>query len=148
MSDSRLAALVLALALPVCGPAPAAAGERVAGPVEARVVRVIDGDSFVAEAHVWPGHRITVTVRLRGIDAPELRARCAAERRAAERARAALAGLIGDGPVRLRAIGGGKYFGRVVADVTTADGNDVAQHLLARALAAAYDGGRRRAVVC
>ena len=46
----------------------------------AEVLRVIDGDTFEARVHVWPGIDITTRVRLRGIDAPELGgARCAEE---------------------------------------------------------------------
>src|SRR5690348_13647193 len=59
-----------------------------AHPVE--VLRVIDGDTFEARVHLWPGLTATTRVRLRGIDAPELRARCAEERSRAEAAREAL----------------------------------------------------------
>jgi endonuclease YncB( thermonuclease family) len=43
----------------------------------ADVIRILDGDTFEARARVWPGLDITTKVRLRGIDAPEMRARCA-----------------------------------------------------------------------
>jgi len=124
---------------------PAAAADVVPGPVEAKVLRVIDGDTFVAEALVWPGHNVTVAVRIRGIDAPEMRSRCAAEKKAARQARAALSRLIGDGPVSISAIRGGKYYGRVLADVTDARGRQVAAKMLHLGLARAYDGGRREA---
>jgi endonuclease YncB( thermonuclease family) len=133
---------LLAAAILVCA-AFAAAAEIVSGPVEARVVRVIDGDTFVAEARIWPGQSVRVSVRIRGIDAPEMRSRCAAEKRAAARARGALATLLGDGLVLLSNIGGGKYYGRVLADVAVVDGRDVAPALIADAVARAYDGGRR-----
>jgi hypothetical protein len=42
----------------------------------AEVVHVIDGDTFEARVAVWPGIEIKTRVRLRGIDAPELHARC------------------------------------------------------------------------
>jgi endonuclease YncB( thermonuclease family) len=45
----------------------------------ARVVRVIDGDTFEARVRVRPGLEVTTRVRLRRIDAPELHARCASE---------------------------------------------------------------------
>lgn len=136
----RAAVLPIAL-IPCAGPAMAA--EIVAGPVEARVLRVIDGDSFIAEAHVWPGHTVTVSVRIRGIDAPELRSRCDAEREAARRARAALEEMLAAGPVDMTNIGGGKYYGRVIADVTAHDGRAVAHVLIAAAHARPYAGGRR-----
>lgn len=117
---------------------PAAGGDIVAGPVETRVVRVVDGDTFVAEAMVWPRHWVRVTVRIRGIDAPELRSRCAAERTAAERAREALSHLLGDGPVAVGNIGGDKYYGRVLADVTGAGGRAVGPAMLGLGAARAY----------
>ncbi|MEZ5840060.1 MAG: thermonuclease family protein [Hyphomicrobiales bacterium] len=94
-------------------------------------------------ARVWIGEEIHVLVRLRGIDAPELKGRCKAEREAARRASNLLARLLGDGPLTLSDIGGGKYFGRVLADVTTTDGRDPAARLLAAGLARPYAGGRR-----
>ena len=124
----------------LCGPATA---ETMPGPVEARVLRVLDGDTFVAEAKVWPGHAVRVSVRIRGIDAPEMRSRCAAEKRAAKRARAALERLIGGSPVSVSNIGGGKYYGRVLADVANAGGQALGPALMAGALVRAYEGGRR-----
>jgi endonuclease YncB( thermonuclease family) len=133
---------ILCLSLLVCT---ASASEMIPGPVEARVLRVIDGDSFVAEAHVWPGHIVTVSVRIRGIDAPEMRSRCEAERRAAIRSRDTLEVMIGAGPVAMTNIGGGKYYGRVLADITTPDGRAVAEAMIADNEARAYSGGKRAA---
>jgi len=124
---------------------PVAAAETFPGPVEARVLRVIDGDTFVAEALVWPGHSVRVAVRIRGIDAPEIRSRCPAEKKAARRSRAALSRLIGEGPVSISAIGGGKYYGRVLADVADARGHAVAVKMLRLGMARPYFGGRREA---
>lgn len=132
----------LLLMFPFLLAAPAGA-EIVRGPVEARVLRVIDGDTFMAEALVWPGHTVRVGVRIRGIDAPEMRTRCEAEKRAAMRARAALERLIGERPVTVSNIGGGKYYGRVLADVANADGEPIAPALLGLAVVRAYDGGAR-----
>ena len=42
------------------------------------VIRTIDGDTFEARVHLSPGLEPTTRVRLRGIDAPELKAACAA----------------------------------------------------------------------
>lgn len=134
-----LFAVVLAFARSAMG------GERVvAGPVAARVISVVDGDTIRVAAMVWPGHEISVSVRIRGIDAPEKNGRCEAERRAAERARAALEDMVGVGAVRLSSIGGGKYYGRVLADVEAADGTAVAGALLSRDLVRPYGGGRRQ----
>jgi micrococcal nuclease len=124
---------------------PASAAKLFRGPVEATVVEVLDGDTFLAEALVWPGHTVRVNVRIRGIDAPEMKARCDAEHTAAERARQALASLFGENPIAISNISGAKYYGRVLADVTTADGQGVASVLLGEKLVRPYDGGRREA---
>jgi len=132
------AALVLLLAAPAAG----AREDVLRGPIGADVVRVIDGDTFVADAHVWPGQTIRVSVRIRGIDAPELHSRCGRERAAAERSRQALEAMLAASPIEITNIGGGKYYGRVLADVA-AGGRPVADALLARELARAYHGGHR-----
>jgi micrococcal nuclease len=117
--------------------------ELVAGPVEARVLRVIDGDTFEAEALVWPGHRVRVAVRIRGVDAPELRSRCVAERHAGAHAKDALERLIGGRIVTISQVGGGKYYGRVLADATNAEGLPIADTLLKRGVVRPYGGGKR-----
>src|SRR5262245_27435236 len=72
-------------------------GRPMVGAYAADLMRVIDGDTFEARVHVWPGLDLTTKVRLRGIDAPEMSARCAAERRKAEDARAALSDILAQG---------------------------------------------------
>lgn len=139
-----LSAPAAAIAASIVAAGPASAGERfLRGPVEARVISVIDGDTIRAAAFVWPGHEVTVSVRIRGIDAPEMKSRCEAERRAAERAKSALEDMVGLAAVRLRDIGGGKYYGRVLADVEAADGTAVGAALFALELVRPYRGGRR-----
>lgn len=109
----------------------------------AQVLRIIDGDTFEARVNIWPGMEVTTRVRLRGIDAPEMHARCDAERGQALAARDALAQLLGEGAVGVDRIGQDKYGGRVDADVSTARTPDVAAALLARGLVRRYGGGRR-----
>lgn len=122
---------------------PARATERLAGPVEAEVLRVVDGDTLVARARIWLGQTVETHVRLAGIDAPELRGKCAAERERARAAREALAHLVGGGPVTLSGIESDKFGGRVLARVSTADAQDVAAALVAGGHVRAYSGGRR-----
>lgn len=136
--------LSLALATAPVMAEPDAPPRRIAGPVEARVIKVRDGDTVEVAAHVWPMQAVHVAVRLRGVDAPELRGDCAREIAAAEAARDRLAALIGTEPVRLTTIEGDKYFGRVVADLSTAAEPNIAARLLAEGLVDPYDGGRRR----
>jgi micrococcal nuclease len=114
------------------------------GPVSAIVESVLDGDTFRAQALVWPGHTVTVNIRIRGIDAPEIKSRCRHERDAAHRARDALARMIGDAPVSISNISGAKYYGRVLADVASSDGRSLATGLIDQALVRAYRGGKRK----
>jgi len=132
-----------AVLLLVAGSVPSLAAQTLAGPYTATVERVIDGDTLAVRVPVWIGQELRVLVRVRGIDAPERKSRCAAERQLAKRASTYLAAMISGGPVRLSAISGGKYFGRVLADVTTADGDDVARRLLGRELVRPYRGKAR-----
>lgn len=136
---------IIGFAILVATSLPGAAADMLPGPVEARVLRVIDGDTFMAEALVWPGHSVKVAVRIRGIDAPEMRSRCAAEKQAARRSRAVLSRLIGNGPVHITAIGGGKYYGRVLADVADSQGRAVGKKMLRLGMARPYQGGKREA---
>jgi len=107
------------------------------------VVRVIDGDTFEARVHLWPGLEMTTRVRLRGIDAPEMKSGCAEEFRMAEAATEALRALLANGEVTIFNIGPDKYNGRVVADASTRQIQSVSSALLGSGHARAYQGGRR-----
>ncbi len=120
------------------------AGEVLPGPVPARVVRIIDGDTVIVRARIWLGQEVEIRVRLKGIDAPEANGRCADERELAKRAANFVRRRLDGGAVRLTHIEYGKYAGRVVARLLTQDGEDIAAALLQAGLARAYDGRRRR----
>lgn len=107
------------------------------------VLRTIDGDTFEARVHLSPGLEPTTRVRLRGVDAPELKAACPGELQLAEAAGAALRGLLGEGGVAIYNIGPDKYSGRVVADVATRRTDNVSAALLTAGHARAYRGGHR-----
>jgi endonuclease YncB( thermonuclease family) len=123
---------------------PATAAPARGGTHPADVLRVIDGDTFEARVHLWPGLDVTTKIRLRGIDAPELKARCPAERAMAEAARDALADMLAEGAVGISAVTPDKYGGRVVADAATRSVGSVSAELQAQGLARSYGGGRRR----
>jgi endonuclease YncB( thermonuclease family) len=107
------------------------------------VLRVIDGDTFEARVRVWPGLDVDTKVRLRGVDAAELHARCADELAKAQAARTALEAILADGGVAVSRIGIDKYGGRVDAAVSTRTIADVSAALLDGGFARSYDGGRR-----
>jgi endonuclease YncB( thermonuclease family) len=86
---------------------------------------------------------MTTKVRLRGIDAPEMKARCVGERTKAEAARAGLSDILTQGALTLLRVDLDKYGGRVLADAATLHTSDVASALRARGLVRTYAGGRR-----
>jgi endonuclease YncB( thermonuclease family) len=111
--------------------------------VQARVLKVIDGDTIVVRARIWLGQDVETRVRLAGVDAPELRGACLRERALAQAARKRIAEMIDGAVVKLNDIRQDKFGGRVVADVRTVAGDDLAALLIAHGLARAYDGGTR-----
>lgn len=123
-----LAAAVLSLLISLT-PGASRAEEVLAGPIEARLLRVIDGDTLLVRARVWLDIEVVTRVRLRDVNAPELRARSGEERARAEAARAFVASLAEGASLRLSEIGQDKYGGRVVARVSV-DGADLGAALL------------------
>lgn len=117
----------------VMGVAGVGAGELLKGPIPARVIRVIDGDTLLIRARIWLGQEVETRLRLANVDTPELKGRCAQERELAIAARRFVIRKVGDGPVILRDIQFGKFAGRVVARLATESGEDVRP----------YRGGRR-----
>ncbi|MCU7877149.1 MAG: thermonuclease family protein [Candidatus Thiodiazotropha sp. (ex Lucinoma borealis)] len=107
------------------------------------VVSVYDADTFRVNIQGWPpvvGHN--VPIRVSGIDAPEVRARCHQEKVLALLARAQTRNLlINAKQIELREIRRGKYF-RLLADVWV-DGRRLSQQLITAGLARPYDGGKR-----
>ena len=137
------------------GPVPYAADERTQdaeiilrqsgnpdGRLPVDVVRTIDGDTFLARVHQRDGRDLVARVRLRGIDAPEMKASCQAELDKAEAATEALRNLLGEGGVMIYNLGSEKY-GRVLADVATRRTTNVSAAMLAGGYARSYNGGHR-----
>ena len=106
------------------------------------VVRTIDGDTFLARVRQRNGRDLVVRVRLRGIDAPEMKASCQEELDKAEAAARALRDLLAQGGVTITNLGPDKY-GRVLADVATKRTANVSAALLAGGYARSYNGGHR-----
>ena len=72
------------------------------------------------------------------------RGHCAREKILAAAATERLGEVAGAGSVQLSNIGKDKYFGRAVADVTTADGRSLAPLMLSSGLVRDYGGGTRQ----
>ncbi len=86
-------------------------------------------------AHIWVDQELVVSVRIAGIDAPELfRPKCGAEKQKAIAAKALVEALLGDGEAVLHDVQHGKYAGRVIARIESR-GEDIGQKLVAEGLA-------------
>lgn len=107
------------------------------------VTSVYDGDTFRATVNAWPkliGERIGI--RINGVDTPEMRGKCPAEKALARKAKQHTVALLRNAKVvELRNMKRGKYF-RIVADVY-ADGKSVGESLIRHGLAVPYDGGTK-----
>ncbi len=132
------AAVVLILAL-IPGAAPAA--EIIPGPINARVVSVYDGDTLTVDAVPWPGLTARTSIRVAGVDTPEIRGKCQREKDLAIRARDFVRAAVG-ARVQLTDVRLGKYAGRVVADVWVNE-QKLSELLIAENLGRPYHGGRR-----
>lgn len=99
--------------------AQAYSAEQFAGPYDGSVTRIIDGDTFEAMIKIWPDIEANVSVRIEGIDAPELRgSQCVGENLGAREAKDDLAELLVLGTkVGLRDVRADAFAGRIVATV-------------------------------
>lgn len=122
---------------------------------DARLIRVLDGDSFTALITSTgsiriPGQELQLaigtieTVRISGINTPESRgAKCAAEKKKGLEAKSVLEKLLSGKPLVLVTRGEEREkYGRLLADVEV-EGKSVAQELISRGLADPYSGGKR-----
>lgn len=113
------------------------------GPVFGDVIEVLDGDTIAVRLKVWIGQNVETHVRLAGIDTPELRGKCAAERAKAKAAQQTLAALLTDGKVTLYNIRLEKYAGRVLAQATNTQGDMLTEKMLNSGYARPYHGAKR-----
>lgn len=139
----KFAALVAALIL-ASAPAWATTPARSNDFQNVRLVSVYDGDTIkVTLSGVHPLFGRKISVRILGIDTPEIRGKCAAEKTKAKAARDFLKGVLKRASrIDLRDAKRGKYF-RILARVS-ADGQDVAALLIRKGHGRPYNGGRRR----
>jgi len=119
--------------------------------IPAKVLYVIDGDTFRAQVTIWPDLTIETNIRVARIDTPEKKrgSLCEAERQAGYVASAYAKQLLPkNSQVFLSGLKKGKYPGRMIAEVQLADGRSFGQIMLRSGHAIAYDGGRKRKVWC
>lgn len=108
--------------------------------------RVIDGDTFEIPPQVSMSilSDLNVSVRVRGVDTPEIKGKCFDERRKAEQAKISTKDSLSRARVvEIKNAEWDKYGGRINADVYV-DGLSLADILIDRGLGRPYDGGNRR----
>ena len=83
-----------------------------------------------------------ISIRVNGIDTPDIRGKCEKEKYDAKQAQQMVADILKDAErINLKNMERGKYF-RIVADVY-ADGENIADILIESGMAVRYDGGTK-----
>jgi endonuclease YncB( thermonuclease family) len=108
-----------------------------------RVIKCYDADTITIASKLpydaSPLYRLSV--RLNGIDAPEIKGKCAEEKEVAKEARDFLSSLVLNKMIRLENVESEKY-GRILADVYLGDVH-LNELLLKERYAVKYDGGTK-----
>jgi len=106
------------------------------------VIRCYDGDTITIVSNPY-GEVCRFTVRISGLDTPELRGGASLEQSAAEIVRDELMKMILNKYVRIKVQGNDKY-GRLLADIwLDEDSDSINKWLLDNKYAIPYDGGKR-----
>lgn len=116
----------------------------------AYVTEVTDGDGLHVYVPVWPGIIVKANIRIAGIDTPEIRtAKCPEEKELGLKAKARLIELLPkNSPILLYLVKAKDKHGRVLANVYTQDGADVAKKLIDEGFARVYSGKGKRQGWC
>lgn len=108
------------------------------------VTKVYDGDTITVNINSYPpivGEKLSI--RINGIDTPEIRGKYNQEKSLAIEAREFVKELLkNSNSITLKHIKRGKYF-RIVADVYIDNNISVADELIKANLAVVYDGGKK-----
>lgn len=111
--------------------------------VVSEIISIYDADTFKINIKDWPdiiGNHISI--RVNGIDAPEIRGKCKKEKEQARQAKQITVEFLSSSDiVELRNMRRGKYF-RILADVY-GDGKSLGEHLKESGLVREYTGGSR-----
>jgi len=111
--------------------------------IVSEITSIYDADTFRVNIKGWPGAvGQRMSVRVNGIDAPEIRGKCEEEKKLARLAKQFTVQLLRSGKViELRNIKRGKYF-RLLADVYV-DNVNLSDALIKTNYARLYDGGTK-----
>lgn len=106
-----------------------------------KVIEVYDGDTIVV-ALILHNLPFKFRIRLRGIDAPEMRTKSANEKIHAIKSRDYLSGIVLNHIVSVINVGFDKYGGRYLGDVTL-NNNNISEMMIQANHAKPYDGGTK-----
>ena len=111
-----------------------------------RVTHIIDGDTFVGDIILADKTEVvSVKVRLRNVDTPELHGDCEEEIKRARYAKQRLEELIPKGSIiEIKNIKNDKYSGRIDANVYDSANRDVGSVLIKEKVGRSYSGGKRK----
>jgi micrococcal nuclease len=106
------------------------------------IVSIYDGDTFKVSVAHWPTFFSPMSIRVRGIDTPEMHGQCDREKELAKKAKDFTTEKLHNAKrVELHNLGRDKYF-RVLADVII-DGSNLTELLIKKGLGKPYDGGTK-----
>jgi len=107
------------------------------------IISIYDGDTFKVNINSYPNLiGKNISIRVNGIDSPELRTKCKKEKELSLLAKDLTISILKNAKViELRNIQRGKYF-RIIADVY-ADNINLANTLIQNKLAVKYNGGTK-----
>lgn len=103
----------------------------------------VDGDTIRADVPVWPGVSIDASIRVTGVDTPEMNVACEKERAVAAKAFTD-SWINRNSPVVISGVKPDKYSGRYDAVVIGAGGERLAAALIQAGLGRVYNGGARQ----
>ena len=107
------------------------------------IASVYDGDTFKINLNCSIAvYCEKVPVRVRGVDAPEIKGKTEREKKLAKKAKQFTKEFLSQEPVNLSDCGRDKYF-RLLCDVKNGQGKDLARELIKHNLGYAYDGGTK-----
>ena len=111
-----------------------------------RVAYIVDGDTFVGDVLLADKTEVmSVKVRLRNVDTPELHGNCESEIKRANYAKQRLGELIPVGAtVEIKNVKNDKYAGRIDANVYDSANRDVGRVLIKEKVGRSYSGGKRK----
>jgi len=116
------------------------------GPYQLTAPIAVDGDTIRADVTIWPAIIVDASIRVVGVDTPELRASTACERDLAVKAKAFTDTWIQTNqPLMIGAVKPDKYSGRYDdAVVTGKDGTSLTTALIQAGIGRPYSGGARQ----